>query len=120
MSQSLSTELHPQPLFHLTEHTLGVFWFLSLWLRGALQQLHWQQWEQCFLFMLSHVQLFVTVWTVTLQAPLSMGFPRQEHWSGLPFPTLGDVLNPGIESKSPMLAGQFFTTEPPGKPYIYV
>ena len=63
---------------------------------------------------------FVTVWTVALQAPLSMGFPNQEYWSGLPFPTLEDVLNPGIDSKSPALAGQFFTTEPPGKPYIYV
>ena len=101
MSQSLSTELHPQPLFHLTEHTLGVFWFLSLWLRGALQQLHWQQWEQCFLFMLSHVQLFAAPWTVARQALLSMGFSRQEYWSGLPFPPPGELPNPGIEPESP-------------------
>ena len=50
----------------------------------------------------SHVQLFVTLWTVAHQAPLSIGFPRQEYWSGLPFPTLGDLPNPGIEPTSPM------------------
>ena len=53
-------------------------------------------------------------WTVTCQAPLSMGFPRQEHWTGLPFP-LQDLLNLGIKSASPALAGGFFTAEPPGK-----
>ena len=53
--------------------------------------------------------------TVALQAPLSMGFPRQEYWSGLPFPSSGDLPNPGIEPMSPALAGVFFTTEPPGK-----
>ena len=52
--------------------------------------------------------------TVALQAPLSMGFPRQEYWSGLPFPSSGDLPNPGIEPVSPALAGVFFTTEPPG------
>ena len=58
---------------------------------------------------------FVTPWTVTHQA-VSMGFPRQEYWSGLSFPSPGDLPNPGIKPKSPVLAGQFFTTEPPGKP----
>ena len=51
-----------------------------------------------------------------LQAPLSMGFPKQEYWSGFPFPSLGDLLGPGIKLVSPALAGRFFTTEPPGKP----
>ena len=46
------------------------------------------------------------------QAPLSMGFPRQEYWSGLPFPSPGDLPNPGMEPASPALAGRFFTTEP--------
>ena len=67
----------------------------------------------------SHVQLFVTLWTVAHQAPLSMGFPRQEYWSGWPFPPPGDLPNPGVEPTSPVspvLAGRFFTTEPPGKP----
>ena len=51
----------------------------------------------------SHVQLFVTPWTVAYQAPPSMGFSRQEYWSGLPFPSLGDLHNPGIEPGSPAL-----------------
>ena len=57
--------------------------------------------------------LFVTLWTVARQAPLSMGFSRQEYWSGLPFPTLVDLPNPGTEPMSlmsPVLAVRFFTT----------
>ena len=53
---------------------------------------------------------FATPWTVARQAPLSMGFPRQEYWSGLPFPSLGDLPDPGMEPMSPALAGGFFTT----------
>ena len=52
---------------------------------------------------LSHVQLLVTTWTVAHQAPLSMGFSRQEHWSGLPCPPPGDLPNPGIKPRSPTL-----------------
>ena len=62
----------------------------------------------------------LTLRTVALQAPLSSGFPRQEYWTGLTFPTPGDVQNPGVEPKppvSPALAGRFFTAEPPGKPW---
>ena len=58
---------------------------------------------------------FVTPWTVACQAPLSMGFPRQEYWSGLPFPSPGDPPDSGIELVSPALASGFFTTESPGK-----
>ena len=65
--------------------------------------------------MLSCVQLFATPWTVVPQASLSMGFPRQEYWSGLPFPPPGDLSNSGIKPASPVLAGGFVTTEPPGK-----
>ena len=71
--------------------------------------------------LLSCVRLFATPWTVALQAPLSMGFPRQEYWSGLPFPSPGDLSDPGIKSKSlapPALAGDFFTTVPPRKPQM--
>ena len=50
---------------------------------------------------------------VACQAPLSMGFSRQEYWSGVPFPSPGDLPDPGIEPVSPALAGEFFTTEPP-------
>ena len=56
---------------------------------------------------------FVTPWTMTHQASLSMGFPRQEYWSGLPFPSPGDLPDPGIKSMSPVLEGGCFTTEPP-------
>ena len=63
----------------------------------------------------------VTSRTVAFQAPLSMGFPRQEWWCGFPYPLPGDIPDPGIESQSltsPALAGRFFTTEPPGSPYM--
>ena len=61
---------------------------------------------------------FVTPWTVARQAPLSLGFPRQEYWSGLPFLSPGDLPDPGIEPKCPALvavSGGLFTTELPGK-----
>ena len=63
---------------------------------------------------------FVTSWTVANQAPLSMGFPKQEYRSGLPFPTPRDLPNPGIKPKSPALAGDVFTAQPQGKPAISV
>ena len=58
----------------------------------------------------SYVQLFATSWTVACQTPLSMGFFWQECWSGLPFPSLGDLPGSGIELMSPALAGEFFST----------
>jgi len=64
---------------------------------------------------------FVTQWTVALQALLSMGFPRQEYWGGLSFPSPGDLPDPEIKPvspSSPALAGGFFTTEPYGKPTL--
>ena len=64
---------------------------------------------------LSHVWLFVTSWTVAHQAPPSMGFSRQEYWSGLPFPSPGDLPDPGIEPRSPTLQADALTSEPPGK-----
>ena len=68
---------------------------------------------------LSHVQLFVTPWTVAHQAPLSMGFSRQENWSGLPFPPPGDLPYPGIDPHLQcLLRCRFFTIVPPGKPSI--
>ena len=62
----------------------------------------------------------MTPWTVARQAPLSMGFPRQEYWSGLPFPPPQDLLDPGIEPESLALASGFFITEPPGKPGVVI
>ena len=65
---------------------------------------------------LSPVRLFATLWTVTYQAPPSMGFSRQEYWSGLPFPSPGDLPDPGIEPGSPALHANALTSEPPGLP----
>ena len=74
---------------------------------------------------LSHVRLFATPWTVTYQAPLSMGFSRQdcwngfsrqECWSGLPFPSPGNLPDPGIEPGSPTLRAAALPSELPGKP----
>ena len=65
--------------------------------------------------LLSHVQLFATLWTLARQAPLSMGFSRQEHWSGLPFPSPRDLPNPGIEPQPPELQADALSSEPPGK-----
>ena len=64
---------------------------------------------------LSRVLLFATLWTVARQAPLSMGFSRQEYWSGLPFPSPGDLPNPGIKPGSPALQADALSSEPPGK-----
>ena len=68
---------------------------------------------------LSNVRLFAAPWTVVHQAPLPVEFSRQEFWSGMPFPTPGNLPHPGIEPASlasPALAGGFFTTEPSGMP----
>ena len=70
---------------------------------------------------LSPVPLFATLRTIDHQAPLSVGFPRQEYWSGLPFPPPGNLPDPGIEPKfpaSPVMAGGFIMTEPSGKAYF--
>ena len=64
---------------------------------------------------LSRVRLFATPWTVAYQAPPSMGFSRQEYWSGLPFPSPGDLPNPGIKPGSPVLQTDALPSEPPGK-----
>ena len=66
--------------------------------------------------MLHSKLLCVTPWTVAHQAPLSMGFPRKEYWSGLPFPSQWDRPNPGIKPKSPTLQADSLPSEVPGKP----
>ena len=67
---------------------------------------------------LIRVRLFATPWTVAYKAPLSMGFSRQEYWSGLPFPSPGDLPDPGIESRSPALQADALTFEPPNLLYL--
>ena len=67
---------------------------------------------------LLHIQLFATPWTVARQTPLSMGFSRPEYWSGLPFPSPGDLPNPGVKQGSPALQVDSSPSEPPAKPLI--
>ena len=66
--------------------------------------------------LLSCVQFFATPWTTACQGPLSMEFSRQEYWSGLLFPSPGDLSNPGTEPRSPALQADSLLFEPPGKP----
>ena len=83
----------------------------------------WTQWgkervgqiEKVCVKSLSRVRLFATPWTVACQAPLFMGFSRQEYWNVLPFPSPGDLPNPGIEPGSPALQADALSSEPPGK-----
>ena len=65
--------------------------------------------------LLSHVWLFATPWTVAHQASPSLGFSRQDYWSGLPFPSPGELPDPAIEPRSPALQADALTSEPPGK-----
>ena len=77
----------------------------------------------CMLSHFSRVRLFVTPWTVAHQAPLSMGFFRQEYWSGLPFPPPGGLPDPGVEAASlmsPALAGRCFSTSTTWEAHIYI
>ena len=75
-----------------------------------------KQWIVC-VCVVTQDRLFVTPWTGAHQAPLSMALSRQKYWSGLLVSTPGDLPNPGIEPASPALAGRFFTTKSPGKPF---
>ena len=88
-----------------------------------------QDWAQCYLYHLNSImycysvesevkslsRLFAIPWNVTYHAPLSMGFSRQEYWSELPFPSPGDLPDPGIQPGSPALRADALTSEPPGK-----
>ena len=79
-----------------------------MWIRACCSQL------------LSCFRLFVTPWTVVCQARLSVGFSKQEYWSGLPFPPAGDLQDPDrpVSLMSPALVGGFITTVPPRKPIL--
>ena len=83
---------------------------------------HWSDLCNCRLFakvmLLSRVRLSATPWTIAHQAPLSMGFSRQEYWSVLPFPSPGDLPDLRIEPRSPTLQADALTSEPPEKPKI--
>ena len=84
-------------------------------LRNTFQCLLYYKVISCAVHGCCHVRLFVIPWTEVRQAPLSMGFSRQEYWSRLSFPSPGDLPDPGIEPVPPTLAGEFFITEQSGK-----
>ena len=97
-------QVNPHPRWRL-EDTVALLWTPCMRAKSLLPS------------RFSRVRLCVTQQTAALQAPRSLGFSRQEHWNGLPFPSPEQGLpDPGIESPFPALAGEFFTTEPPGKP----
>ena len=72
----------------------------------------------CYCLLAKLCPVFTTQWTVACQAPLSMGFPRQEYWIGLPFPSARNLPNPGIEPMSPALVGRFFIAKSIRHPLI--
>ena len=80
-----------------------------------IHSFNWQKYLKVKVKLLSRVRLVATPWTVAYQAPPSVGFSRQEYWSGLPFPSPGDLPNPGIEPGSPTLRADTLPSEPPGK-----
>ena len=109
------------PAFNLSQHQ-GLF----QWVGSSNQvvkllefQLHHQSFQwMLYCAVLSHVWLLVSPWTVAHQGTLSVGFPRQEYWSGLPFPSPGDLSNSGIKPRSPALQTDSLPSEPPGKPFL--
>ena len=111
-----------------------MLWVLPIWLFLLTEPVNfcqysfplclccWGERHACVLSHFSHVQLFATLWAITPQVPLTRGFSRQEYWSGLPFPSPGNLPDPGIKPTSlasPTSAGRFFTTnatwEDPGR-----
>ena len=115
------------PIFYLILYSLQ---YLPILLSSDTpnQLLNWRGWDKLRVhaFILSHsssVCILMIPWTVAFQVPLSMGFSRQEYWSGLPCPPPGDLPNPGIEPvslASPALAGAFFTTSAPWEAHFSV
>ena len=122
---------HLKNLSSMKDFASGIFYVFSkvepfLHLCNNLSHNKWVLFTSGFYCCFSHQvvsDIFVTPWTITLQAPLSMGFPRQKYCCGLPFPSPGDLPNQQIEPISPAsltLAGMFFTTEPPEKPLDFI
>ena len=102
----------------LSSHGLPCVPLLSLCESLCCKNTHWT--VKVKVKSLSRVRLFATPWTVAYQAPPSMGFSRQEYWSGLPFPSPGDLPDPGIEPGSPAFQADALTSEPAGKPHFSV
>ena len=101
---------HCRQILHRLSHQGSPYVCIHIW-----YEVKWSEVK-----LLSHVWLFVTLWTVAYQDPQFMGFSRQEYWSGLPFPSPGDLPDLGIEPRSPALQADSFPSEPPGKPTWYM
>ena len=97
---------------HVSFWTFFYLFQIYPWERGC-----WVIWWLCCCLVTKSCPTFATPCTVACQASLSMGFPRQEYWSGLSFPSPRNLSDPETEPTSPALAGEFFSTEPCGKPY---
>ena len=119
---SLNLPPIPNVSFALSCKWYSRWWLEPFWRVIAFQCISHVYWRYLLLF--NHYVMsdsFAAPWIFSCQALLSMGFSRQEYWSGLPFPPPGDLPNPGIKPMSPALAGRFFTTElPPRKPILEV
>ena len=98
-------------------HFIFVFFYMFIFILFA-PYLYLYTFPYFLLFSLKPRSRDRTPWTVAHQAPQSMGFSRQEYWSGLPFPS-GDLPDPGIEPRSPTLQAEALTSEPPGKPILF-
>ena len=107
MLHDQSFHSHPYPLPNMLKKILNHIFLVNIFMKKKVKSL-------------SRVRLFATPWTVAHQAPLSMGFSRQEYWGGLPFPSPEDLPDPGIEPRSPALQADALTSEPPGKPDIFI
>ena len=105
------------PLSEMSCPTSATLWKLTriMYEKSTAQWLAHSSVNVCMPSHFSCVWLFVTPWTVACQAAQSIGFSRQESWSELPCPTLGNLSKPGIEPTPPALGGEFFTAEPPAK-----
>ena len=112
----LGESILPSPVAARLLIFMGTLGLLGLFVLGP----HSSMWNlSSQLYVCAQLYLFVTPQTVVCQASLFIEFSRQEYWSGLPFPSPGDLPDPEIEPESPTLAGRFFTSEPPGKQILY-
>ena len=108
-------KINPRGTVHHGQEAIAIVIYYC-YLGGVSFSLHFSVVDaKCVLSCLVMSDSFMTPWTVAHQAPLSMGFLRQEHWSALPIPSSGDLPNPGIEPKFSCITGGFFTAEPSAK-----
>ena len=116
ISRNIPQTKQQDPKIVICETTVSFFFSSKTWHRFQIIEFYENGWSLLFAVQsLSCVQLFATPGTAACQAPRSVGFPRQEYWGGLPFPSPGDLPDPGIEPTSPAFSGGFLTTELAGR-----